>query len=589
MAEPAADDILQYYKRELSYLRNQGADFARRYPKVASRLALHGTESVDPHTERLIEATAFLAARVHRDLDQDFPQIASAMLDNICPTLVQPVPSMTVVQLALDASQGKVTAGFPVPRHSGLAARTEGGELCRFRTAWDTRLWPLSITHAVFSQDQTLRVDLESDAGVELSELDIRTLRIHVHGDWMMTMPLYELLAAGVTGVSLYGDGRDADVMPLPLSSWREVGYAPEESVLPQPPNGLPAHGLMQEYFAFPRKFHFFDLDLPRGLPFKGRHCQIALHLDRQVRGLGAIGATNFRLGCTPIINLYAQTSEPVLIDHSHYEYRLVADRRRDDMTEVHSVVSVVLSDPAAERATEVPSYAAVEHVDAERGTLFWSARREHSLRGSAAGTDMFLSFVDAGNTLRQPAEPVVYANLLCTNRRLAEQVPVGARMAFERVAPSVSVQCLYEPTAQRSPPLGGEALWRLVSLLTLNQQSLVDPAAGSQRLQQVLQLFASGSVREQELIRGLKRVSARPVTTHVGGNAWRGFCHGTEVSVEFDADAFVGGSPLLLGAVLARFFAMYTSVNSFVRLVVRRGDEVWKQWAPMTGHQQSL
>ena len=75
----APDDILQYYKRELSYLRLQGADFAHRYPKIASRLALRGTESLDPHTERLIEATAFLAARVHRDLAQEFPQVASAL------------------------------------------------------------------------------------------------------------------------------------------------------------------------------------------------------------------------------------------------------------------------------------------------------------------------------------------------------------------------------------------------------------------------------------------------------------------------------------------------------------------------------
>ena len=587
MTDLTSDGILQYYKRELSYLRNQGADFALRYPKVASRLALHGTESPDPHTERLIEATAFLAARVHRDLDQEFPQIAAAMLDNVCPTLVQPIPSMTVVQLALDGSQGKVTAGLPIPRHSGLAARTEAGELCRFRTAWDTMLWPLRIARAGFSEDQALRLELESDSGVELSELEVRSLRIHLQGDWMVTMPLYELLAAGVAGISLYAEG--AGVVPLPLTAWREVGYAPEESVLPQPPNGLPAHGLMQEYFAFPRKFHFFDLDLPQGLPFKGRRCEVALHLDRQARGLGAIGAQHFRLGCTPVINLYAQTSEPVTIDESHYEYRLVADKRRDETTEVHSVLSVILSDPAAERAIPVPSYAEVEHADADRGTLFWSARREYSLRDRVTGTDMFLSFVDARNAVRQPTEPVVYANLLCTNRRLAEQVPVGARMVFERVAQNVSVQCLYEPTAQRNPPLESDALWRLVSLLTLNQQSLVESATGHKRLQQILQLFASGNSREQDLIRGLKGVSSRPVTAHVGNEAWRGFCHGTEVTVEFDADAFVGGSPLLLGAVLARFFAMYTSVNSFVRLVVRRGEETWKQWQPMTGYQQSL
>jgi type VI secretion system protein ImpG len=145
-------DLLQYYKRELSYLRGQGADFAQRYPKVASRLSLHGGESLDPHTERLIESVAFLSARVHRDLDQEFPDVAYALLDNLCPSLVQPLPSMSVAQFALDPAQGKVTSGFPVPRHTMLHARTAHAHSspapgqapqsreCRFRTAWDTVL-----------------------------------------------------------------------------------------------------------------------------------------------------------------------------------------------------------------------------------------------------------------------------------------------------------------------------------------------------------------------------------------------------------------------------------------------------------------
>ena len=59
--------------------------------------------------------------------------------------------------------------------------------------------------------------------------------------------------------------------------------------------------------------------------------------------------------------------------------------------------------------------------------------------------------------------------------------------------------------------------------------------------------------------------------------------------SVEFDEAAFAGGSPLLLSAVLARFFALYTTVNTFVRLSVLRRGEVWKQWPPMTGRQTLL
>ena len=589
----AAEDILQYYKRELSYLRTQGADFAQRYPKVASRLALHGTESLDPHTERLIEATAFLAARVHRDLDQAAPQIASALLDNVCPTLVQTIPSMTVAQFDLDLTQGKVTAGFRVPRHTGLAALTEAGESCRFRTAWDTVLWPVKISNATFGDDATLRLTLECEAGVDFSELELTQLRLHLHGDWVVTMPLYELLVAGVTGVSVRPAQGAASM--LSPSAWREVGYAPEDSVLPQPSHAHPAFCLMQEYFAFPRKFHFFDLHVPAGRLGTGRSCEIVLHLDRAPRGLGMLGPQHFRLGCTPIVNLFAQTSEPIVIDRRHYEYRLVADQKREAITEIHSILSVIASDPAQDRATTLPCFTAADRVgnsqdpQAAANPMFWSVRREQSVRSNAPGVDMYLGFVDASNVAGQPDVPVVYANVLCTNRRLAEHVPVGARMLVERVSQNARVRCLYEPTSQRNPPLDSATLWRLVSLLTRNYHSLVGGATGRRELQEMLRLFASDGPREEEQIRGIRSIEARNVTAHVGSDAWRGYCRGTEVSIEFDADTFVGGSPLLMGAVFARFFAMYTSVNSFVRLVVRRGDEIWKQWEPMTGCQQTL
>lgn len=584
----APDDILQYYKRELSYLRIQGADFARRYPKIAARLALHGTESLDPHTERLIEATAFLAARVHRDLDQEFPQVASALLDNVCPTLVQPVPSMTVAHFELDPSQGKVTAGFAVPRHTALQAHTESGDVCRFRTAWDTTLWPLVISRAQFGDDATLRFTLECTGGADFSELELAQLRVHLHGDWMVTMPLYELLVSGVADVSVRPEGARAATL-LPARAFREVGYGEHDDVLPRPPNAQPAYALMQEYFAFPRKFHFFDLHHLQGRLGRGRSCEIILHLTRAPRGLGMLNAGNFQLGCTPVINLFSQTSEPIVVDQRHYEYRLVADQRRESITEIHSVVSVVASDPSLERAETVPCFSAINHVEADGETVFWSARREHSLRENVQGTDTFLSFVNAASALAEPGAPVVYANVLCTNRRLAEHVPIGARMFVEKVSQNARVRCLYEPTAQRSPALGSETLWRLISLLTLNYHSLVSGATGRAQLQEMLRLFAAETTREQEQIRGIRSVEARSVTAHVGSDAWRGYCRGTEVAVEFDPDTFVGGSPLLMGAVLARFFAMYTSVNSFVRLVVRRGDETWKQWEPMTGCQQLL
>ena len=64
-------ELLDYYERELIFLRRMGADFARRYPKIASRLLLDEEKIEDPHVERMVEAFAFLSARIGLKLDDE--------------------------------------------------------------------------------------------------------------------------------------------------------------------------------------------------------------------------------------------------------------------------------------------------------------------------------------------------------------------------------------------------------------------------------------------------------------------------------------------------------------------------------------
>jgi type VI secretion system protein ImpG len=135
-------DYLDYYEQELTYLRKLGAEFAQRYPKVASRLRLEPAQCEDPHVERLLEGFAFVAARLHRRLDEDFPEVSEALLEMLHPQLVRPVPSMAVVELELDPAQGILPGGFRVPRGSRLQSRPVQGVPCEFRTAYDTTLWP---------------------------------------------------------------------------------------------------------------------------------------------------------------------------------------------------------------------------------------------------------------------------------------------------------------------------------------------------------------------------------------------------------------------------------------------------------------
>ena len=91
------DELLAHYESELSFLRKLGAEFADKYPNVASHLVLGPNGSEDPHVERLVESFAFLAARIHLKLEDDFPEITEALLNVLYPNFLRPVQSMSIV------------------------------------------------------------------------------------------------------------------------------------------------------------------------------------------------------------------------------------------------------------------------------------------------------------------------------------------------------------------------------------------------------------------------------------------------------------------------------------------------------------
>src|SRR5215470_7812037 len=117
------DELLGYYERELGFLRQMGAEFAQKYPKVAGRLQLEPDKCEDPHVERLIEAFAFLAGRIHLKIDDEFPEITESLLNVLYPHYLAPIPSMSIAQFALDARQGKLTTGYRIERGTMLYSR----------------------------------------------------------------------------------------------------------------------------------------------------------------------------------------------------------------------------------------------------------------------------------------------------------------------------------------------------------------------------------------------------------------------------------------------------------------------------------
>ena len=134
-----------WYQRELDYFRHTAAEFSDRFPKIANRLNLSGSDIRDPHVERLIQAFAYLNARTRHKLDDSFPELADAMLGILYPHMVTPVPSMSVLRFGLNPSQKDQTDGFPIPAGRSLETEEIDGYQCRFRTCYPVTLFPLNI------------------------------------------------------------------------------------------------------------------------------------------------------------------------------------------------------------------------------------------------------------------------------------------------------------------------------------------------------------------------------------------------------------------------------------------------------------
>src|SRR5215475_10226976 len=142
------DELLGYYERELIFLRQMGAEFAEKYPKIAGRLVLEADKCEDPHVERMIEAFAFLAGRVHLKLDDEFPEITESFLNVLYPHYLAPIPSMSILHLRLKTNQSNMMSGYRIERWSSVASRPVQGISCSFKTCYETIVWPIEVVSA---------------------------------------------------------------------------------------------------------------------------------------------------------------------------------------------------------------------------------------------------------------------------------------------------------------------------------------------------------------------------------------------------------------------------------------------------------
>jgi type VI secretion system protein ImpG len=311
---------------------------------------------------------------------------------------------------------------------------------------------------------------------------------------------------------------------------------------------------------------------------------------DRRHKLEIGLSPNTFRLGCVPIVNLFSQTAEPILLDQFKHEYQVVPDIRRPGAMEIFSVDEVNTIDSTTRQIIAYRPFHSYRHDYHEAGTQhFWIANRRASNRLNDDASDIYLSLVDRAMRPLLPDQDTLTVRTTCTNGDLPAQLPFGNEdgdFELDGNAPVKRIISLTEPTRSVRPPLARMAFWRLISHLSLNYLSLVEGGRGA--LQQILRLYDfTGTSFAERMIQGIANITSRPHFARVVSEYGIAFARGTRVELELDEDQFVGGGVYLFASVIEQFLALYVSLNSFSQLVAktkRRKGEILREWPPRAG-----
>lgn len=609
-----SDELLPYFERELEFLRDLGAEFARSHPKIAGRLRISQDSVEDPHVARLIQSVALLNARTRRKLDDDFSELAQGILGTVSPHHLRPLPSMSIIRFLCSPD---LTGPYQIEAGTQLETDVRYGEPSYFRTVYDTECWPIriaecSLVGAPFrapkvagtqSSASVLRIRLETAEGqCPFHELGMGSLRMFLRGQASVVQDLFEFFLDDVTCVAVASSPDDPDPIVLPKDCLRPVGLDPEDAMFPSDGRTHPGPALLTEYFAFPSKFQFVDLvDLPKSLPdrFEGgmEIFLFAAASDRELEQ--SVDLESIGLGCTPVINLFQRRADPIELDGRESEVQVIPDARSPDVHEVYSVDSVVAVSRDGERRSYSRFYGAEHSTELEAREAYWHSSRRPSPGGDdgrESGTDVFLSLVDLDGRPSVPRDWVLETDVTCFNRNRAERLPFGGGEPLLRFSDGgggiETIECLLPFTPTVRPSQGDGAIWRLVSQLSLNHLSVTGEEDGAEALREILRVNdLVDSAVTRNVVGSVESVTSRPSLVRIREGGMLGLVRGVEVRVQLDEARLGSIGAFQFGLILDRFLAASVATNSFVQLVTSssKSEDGWHRWPPRSGTRRLL
>ena len=587
--------INDYYTQELYNLRTLGKKFSERNPGLSSFLSEKGQ---DPDVERLLEGFAFLTGKLHENMDKEFPELTHGLTQLMWSNYLQPIPSYTIVSFTPERES--ILKNI-VPKDTKLLAYSDASNIeCPFLTNYEVELHPLELSKVDYFTNgytSTIALDLSVTSGGVLDNLDLDKLRFYLGGSEFVSQELHLYLHRYVTDieVEVLDDNNSNRTFLLEKNVIKSVGFSENENMLPKHQNVFHAYILMQEYFCYRDKFNFIDIEgleklknINSTILKKSKTFRLSIHFDRHLTISEDLKLENFRLFCTPAVNIVETESVPLRKTNKDEEYEIIpADLKLED-TEVFMIKEVNGWSEEDNSYEKFLPFGSFEHARSNQ-EFYW---QKVKLTEDEKRLRTFIRF--APNTLEHASfldkNMVVSISLLATNKNIPSKLSLGAVNQLHSSAKisNIEVENITIPSKSYLPPLEGDFLWRLISNMSLNYLSLGNIIT-FRTLIEAYDFPGIGDAMQhrktQSILQGLDKISYKRSEMIYKGLPIRGI----ETIIELNPDRYASlGEAYIFSNVLNDFLTLYCNLNTFHRLEVKVDRHETFSWDARLG-QQSL
>lgn len=579
------EELLPYYEKQLQEFGQQSRAFADKYPKIAQRLSLNQEQIDDPHIERLIQAFSLIAARIDKKLADSYDIFTRSLFEVMFPQYLRHFPACSVVSFEDLNKQKQLTDVHIIPKGTTLKSRSFKGVQCEFNTSAEVKLLPIQLESLSFQTNPSAHIHLNQNATLNLkfellnpAKNWLKNEKLPIYLDAISNFPLQVLdhIFHKETSFSLRINHKVVAIK----NPFEVMGFNENESLLPVDQHTHHAYRLLIEYFCFPEKFSYLNLNLDflkllkeENLSFEVQiHLKLNLNDQAIIRNYSELNVANFKLFTSPVVNLFEKQAEPQKINHKNLEYPLMTDAHHPEFYQVYSIVEMnLIREKSNQDQVVYPilPFFAMSHYHGDDIQFFYALNP----------TVLQNQYVETGySIISKQLEPhsiksdFVSCKLLCSNRELPHEALGQSNNVLNLNDSTVARRALVlkRPTAPFQFEKNKNEQWRIISHLSLNTLALMKGDAVS-HIKELLELYNLPKSKENHLIiDAIKKIEFEITNKLVEAKPFPMFVRGVKVLMDVDVQVFRGHSLYIFSELISHIFNLKVQMNSFVDVFVR-------------------